>query len=44
MKQSGGILLANQFSTNIKPSFDALEQAKFLMSLFKQKKLNNSSK
>lgn len=44
MKQSGGVLLAGQFSTDIKLSFEALEQAKFLMSLFKQKKLNNSSK
>lgn len=44
MKQSGRILLANQFSTGNKPSFDALENAKFFLSLFKQKKLINSGK
>jgi hypothetical protein len=43
MIESGGILLAGQFSTNIKPSLSALEQARFFLSLFKQKKLNNSS-
>ena len=44
MGQSGGILLAYKSSTDVKPSFEALEQAKFFLSLFKQKKLNNSSK